>query len=489
MNSQSSSNKAGEHIVRKTAGGIFWNFIAYGLTKVVTLVATAILARVLAKDDFGLVSIALVAVNYLAVIKDLGLGMALIQRQGDVNEAANTVFTLNVIIGFLLSLIILPLSPLVAAYFKNPDVSAVLRWLGLSFFISSIGSVHIVWLLREMDYRRKMIPDIGNSVVKGIVSIGMAYAGYGVWALVFGQLAGALSSVILVWMIRPWRPRLALDPGITGALFKFGFSIIGGDLLNISVDNFGYIVIGRIFGAVQLGIFTLAYRLPEMLLIGNLWIMASVTFPAFASIQDRPEELRRGFLASIRLVQLFAVPICLGLIIAADPIVRVLFGEQWLDAIPILRVLAIYALMYSIAYHIGDVYKAIGRPQILIWLAVFTLVLIAPALIIGSRFGLIGVAWGYAIAMIIDRVVGIVVATRFIKISFLDILKEMLPFLKGGAVMSVVAILVLYAVQSAVPIIQLTCVALAGAAAYFAVLWRSEKENLLQLATLIRKKD
>ena len=103
----------GRRVLQKTARGIFWNFIAYGLSKVVVLVTTSILARLLSKDDFGLVALAVVAINYLAVIKDLGLGVALIQRREDVNEAANTVFTINIIFGIFLSLVLIPIAPLV----------------------------------------------------------------------------------------------------------------------------------------------------------------------------------------------------------------------------------------------------------------------------------------------------------------------------------------------------------------------------------------
>ncbi|MDO8752698.1 MAG: lipopolysaccharide biosynthesis protein, partial [Anaerolineales bacterium] len=328
------AENTGRQILQKTARGIFWNFIAYGLSKVLVLVTISILARLLSKDDFGLVALAVVAINYLAVVKDLGLGIALIQQEDDVNKAANTVFTLNLIFGIFLSAILIPLAPLVADYFKTPMVTPVLRWLGLSFFIGAIGSVHAVWLIRELDYRRKLIPDLGSTLIKGIVSIGMALAGYGVWALVIGQLCGVLSSVILFWVIVPWRPSFMLDPKITRTLLGFGSSIIGSDILNVSIDNLGYIIIGRLYGAVQLGVYTLAFRLPEMLLIGNLWIISSVTFPAFARIQKESDNLRLAFLGSIRLVELIAVPICLGLIIAADPIVRVVFGNQWTDAIP-----------------------------------------------------------------------------------------------------------------------------------------------------------
>ena len=245
------------------------------------------------------------------------MGVALIQRKGDVREAANTVFTINLFIGLLLSVLVIPLAPFVAAYFRDPQVIPVLRWMGVSFVINALGSVHTNWLVRDLDYRRKLVPELGGALLKGAISIGMAFMGYGVWSLVFGQIAGALASVILVWIILPWRPRLTFDRNIAGSLMKFGASVTVVDIITQITDNLDYVIVGRMFGLVPLSIYTLAYRLPEMLLIGNLWVMGGVIFPAFSSIQDQPDKLRQGFLASVRLVELIAVPICLGLLIAA----------------------------------------------------------------------------------------------------------------------------------------------------------------------------
>ncbi len=472
-------------IARKAGRGILWNFLTYGLGKLVVLVTTVILARLLTKGDLGLVAIALVAINYLSVVKDLGLGVALIQKRDNVDEAANTVFTINLILGVGLSIIVFPLAPLVATYFNDPMVTPVLRWLGLSFAINALGAIHVVLLMRELDYRRKFIPDMGNTLVKGVASIGLAYAGFGVWALVWGQIAGALASVILVWIVLPWRPRLALERKITSVLMKFGASVTVGDILGVVIDNIDYIIVGKLFGLAQLSIYTLAYRLPEMLLIGNLWVMSGVIFPAFSSIQDKVGEMRRGVLASVRLIQLIAVPISLGLLIAADPIVRVLFGEQWLEAIPVLRVLAVYAWVYSLGYHIGDVYKAIGRPDILLMLTVLTFIVIVPSIYIGSYFGLIGIAWGHLFAVLIRRVVSLTLATRFVKVSIVDIIKELKPSFLGGVVMAPVALAVLYLTTTFTPFIQLTLVVLAGAISYLVVLWWVERENLLRFTRML----
>lgn len=485
MISNASHDNDNGQIVRKAGRGIFWNFLTYGLSKVGVLLTTSILARLLSKDDFGLVAIAVVAINYLGVVKDLGLGVALIQRREDVDEAANTVFTINIMLGFVQSAIVIPFAPLFASYFNDPMIIPVLRWLGASFAINALGSVHNIWLMRELDYRRKFIPDMGNTVVKAVVSIGLAFGGYGVWSLVFGQILGTLASVILVWIILPWRPRLTLNKKITGSLMKFGASILGGDILGVFIDNLDYIIVGRIFGLAQLSVYTLAYRLPEMLVIGNLWVMGGVTFPAFSSIQDHPAEMRRGFLTAVRLIELIIVPICLGLIIAADPIVRVLFGDQWLEVIPLLRVLAIYAWVYSLGYHIGDIYKAIGRPDISLKLTIFTLIILTPAMFIGSKFGLLGIAWGHLIAVLIRRIVSLQIATRFVDVSLTDIFSELKPSLQGGLVMTPVTYAVLILTANINPVLQLGLVVVSGGISYLGVLWWVERENLLRLARVI----
>jgi O-antigen/teichoic acid export membrane protein len=472
-------------ITHKAGRGVIWNFLSFGVSKGVLLLTTSVLARLLTKEDFGLVAIAVIAINYLSVVKDLGLGLALIQRRDDLEEAADTVFTINALIGLGLSLLVLPLAPLFAAYFQEPQVTPVLRWLGLSFALNSLGATHINLLMRDLDYRRKFIPDMSNTIVKGIISLWLAFTGFGVWALVFGQLAGALASVIAAWMVKPWRPRIRVNFTIARQLVRFGASVTGVDILTVFVDNLSYIIIGRLLGVAALGVFSISYRLPEMLIVGNLWLIASVLFPAFSSIQDKPDELRRGFLVSIRLVQLIVMPLCLGLFVAAEPIVRVFFGEQWLEAIPLLRLLSLYALIYSVGYHAGDVYKAIGRPDILFKLNIMSVLVLAPALVIGSQFGLIGFAWGYLIAIIIDQAITLYVATRFVKVSALDIVKELQPALFGALLMMPVAFGVLIMTTHINVFAQLMLVVLSGAAAYLGIIWWQEKNTLLRLAQVV----
>lgn len=476
------NEQSGEGLVRKAGRGILWNFLTFALGKVSVLVTTAILARLLTKGDFGLVSVAVIAVNYLSIVKDLGLGVALIQKREDITRASNTVFTINLILGCFLTGLSFFIAPWFATVFNEPEVTPVLRWLGLSFLINALGSVHSAWLMREMDYRRKFIPDMGNSLVKTIASIALAVSGAGVWALVFGQLIGSLASVILYWIITPWKPRLFIHTDLVKGLLNFGSAVTIGDILSVIIDNLDYIIVGRLFGIEQLSNYQLAFRLPEVLLIGNLWVMAGVTYPAFSSIQNNIDEIRRAFLMSIRLIQLLTLPIALGLFLAADPIVRVVFGTNWLEVIPILRVLSIYALIYSFSYHVGDIYKATGRPYLLVWLAIAHLIVLAPSMLIGAYyFGPIGVAYGHVIAIIFKRVLGLIIAMRFVKVTPLEILTQYRPSFGGALLMVPVVLLVSLLVKDLDPFLQLPLIVVAGSIAYLGVLWKTERENITRL--------
>ncbi|MGB0383532.1 MAG: lipopolysaccharide biosynthesis protein [Ardenticatenaceae bacterium] len=474
-----------KQVARKSVHGVFWNYVSFGVGKVLVFVTTAILARLLTPNDFGIVAFATLAISYLAILKDLGMGAALIQRRQDVDAAANTVFTLNLLLGVSLTLIAMAMAPLIARFFREPLVIPILRWLSLSFTLNALGAIHIVRLQRELEFRRKLIPDLGRSLVKGIVSLGLAWGGFGVWALVVGQLSGILAGVILVWGVFPWRPRLTINTALVRELLSYGLSVVSLDALSVVTNNLDYLIVGRVFGNVALGIYTLAYRLPELLVLNLLWVMGRTLFPAFSSVQERPDALRQGFLTALRFVEMLIVPLCLGMILTADPLVRLVFGQQWLEVIPIVRVLALFAMVRSIGSNVGDVYKAIGRPDILVKLGLLSLVIYPPALWFGSYFGLVGVAWAHVTVGSLATVARLIVATRVVKITFGDIFTQLKPALLSSIALIVLALPALYLTVDAKPQARLLVVGVAGATGYISTLWRLERESLLHTAKLI----
>jgi PST family polysaccharide transporter len=265
-------------------------------------------------------------------------------------------------------------------------------------------------------------------------------------------------------------------------LARFGGPLIVTDIQYAIWSNLDYLVVGRMLGDAALGIYTLAYRLPE-LLIQSVWrVLAGAIFPFFSKIQDRPDLLRRGFLATIRYTQVLVVPLCVGLFITAEPAVETLFGDQWHAAVPVLRIMAIFSLLGSIGVNAGDVYKALGRTGVLARLAAFELVVLVPALVIGARHGIIGVAWAHAGVAGIDTVVRLAVANRMVDTTFRDIWRQMAPALGAGVWLAATAGAAMWVTRGAGGVVTLGAATLAGGVAYVAALWRYDREAVRRVA-------
>lgn len=474
-------------IVRTAAQGAAWNYVVFGVGRLLSLLTTAILARLLVPEDFGLVALASVAVGYLSVLKDFGLGAALIQRPDDTDATADTVFTWNLILGIALTGTTFFVAPLVADFFAEPRVTPLLRALGWVFVLNSLGTVHSLRLLKELEFKKKLLPDLAQSVVKGVTSVGLALGGAGVWALVGGQLVGVVAFVGTAWIVRPWLPRLTLAPGLARKLLRFGIAVLGIDALTVVNDSLDYVIVGRMIGSVELGIYTLAYRIPEMLVMSLLWVVATVAFPTFSALQTDPASVRRAFLGTTRYVSLIVAPMSIGLALTADPLVRVVWGEQWIDAIPVLRLLAVYVLIRSIGYHVGGIYKAMGKPRVLVGLGLLSLVVLLPSLLIGSLFGLVGVAIGHVVAAFIRTLIRLVAAQRLLRLRWSSILRETIPALAASAVLVAVAGPILVATQGLSSVSRLLIVIPSGVVAYLGTAALVDRESLTKAVGILRR--
>lgn len=477
-----SKGKRGD-LGKKTAQGLLWGVAGQVLNKTLTVLTLAVLARLLTKADFGLIATVTIVIDLLSPYRDLGLGEALIQNRNNFKTAANSVFSVNILTGLALTAAVFLSAPLVVSFFDSPTVGPLLRWLSLIFIINAVGSVHITILKRELDYRKKIIPVIGGGLVKAALAIYLAFNGFGVWSVIWGQLAGALVSVIIAWQVVSWRPKIEVDYQMTRRFLGFGVSVMGTNTVSVMKDNFAFIIVGKVCGMSLLGVFSLAFRLPEVLLIGNLWVLAEVFFSMFSLIQGDPSKIRKGFLASIRLVSLFATPISAGLVVAAEPLIMVMYGEQWLEAVPLLRLLAVYAWVHSFGFHAGDVYKAIGRPNVLLKLTLCTAIIDIAALLIGSFYGVIGIASGLLAGMVCNCAINFYVVYRMIGVTPGTVLRELKSSIFGvfsltGAVYAGTVLLPPH--EHALS--QLLIKVFLGGAGYVITVWLMEKTTILFMA-------
>ncbi|MGB0387046.1 MAG: lipopolysaccharide biosynthesis protein [Ardenticatenaceae bacterium] len=476
-----------KNLARTTVLGTLWTYAAHYSGKLMVFVSTIILARLLLQEDFGVAGYALVVINFLDVLNDLGIGSALIYYPEE-RETSDTAFWL----GFAVSLTLLAacwlMAPLVGDFFNDPRAVPVVRVLALTFPLSAFGNVHRMLLLKGLAFRRKFIPDVSKALSKGLISIALAASGFGAWSLIWGQIGGTLIAVIALWWVLPWRPRFHFAPDKARLLLSYGLNIVAVNIVAVLILNVDYLFIGRALGAGPLGIYTLAFRIPELVIMQFCNVITRVMFPVYAKMRSESQSLSRGFLTITRYISLITIPLGLGMALVAEPFVLTVFTEKWLDAIPVMRAISIYALFTSLYYSAGDIYKVQGQPSVLTKLGILNLIILVPALW-GSTFvsgSIVAIAWTQAAVTFFMMGIRLFVACRMLDTPFKMVLSALQAGAVGGAIMSLAVSGILLISPSLPPLAQLILAVLVGGSAYVAALWWLQRDVVMMASQTLR---
>ncbi|HET9776027.1 MAG TPA: lipopolysaccharide biosynthesis protein [Gemmatimonadaceae bacterium] len=463
-----------------TLRGTLWVYASNYSGKILVFLSTVVLARVLMKEEFGLAGYALLIIGLLDVFSDLGIGSALIYHRDD-PDAADTAFWLGIGIGCGLFAVSWAVAPFAATFFHEERLVAITRVLALTFPLTALRNVQETLLEKRLAFSRKFIPDLSNSLGKGVVSIALAFLGFGVWSLIVGQLAGTALSVVVYWGASEWRPSLNFARRYVRILLSYGTSMVGSDALAIMLLNVDYLFIGRFLGPVALGVYMLAFRIPELLIKQSCGVLGSVLFPVYATMRDDPKALSRGVLVTMRYVSTVTVPMALGLALVSKPLVLALFGAKWSDAIPVLRAISLYTLFISISFNIGSVYKAQGRPSILMKLSFLRLAILVPAMWwAAARLGSINaVAWSQAVVAFIGMAINLAVATRTLNLTANALLRELRPVAIGGSLMTLAVLAAMPLATRTAPSLQVAILTIVGAAVYLATMWWVQRAEMI----------
>ena len=426
---------------RTTARAAVWAFLGTAGSKVVTLIGLGLLARLLAPAEFGLLAFALVYITYAETIGDLGSGMALVYWPDRRDDAAQVTFVINAVAGVLWFGVTWLIADQVADFFNAPNGAPIVRVLGLSFILKYLGNAHDALAQKDLRFRARFVPELALAAVKAVVSIVFAWLGYGAWSLVYGHLAGVGINTLLLWIVVPWRPSLRLPLDLFKPMLGYGRGIIAVNVLAAATHHADLAIVGRFLGTTSLALYQMASKVPEMTVVVLLWVVSKVLFPAFSRMHAAGESLRQPYLTASRYISAITIPAATGLFVLSRPIVLVFLGEQWIASAPILSALAVYAAMRALSTHAGDVLKATGRAKLLAQLSVLKTVFVIPALFIGVRFGVVGVAVGLAVATAMSTMLTLFAATRLIHVSFASIGAALMPSVAASAVMAAVLVL------------------------------------------------
>lgn len=378
----------------------------------------AILARLLAREDFGLVAAAAVCMDYLSTYIGQGLGLAIIQKEKLENEHLNAVFWINMGVAIVLMIGVWFLSPFLAGWFKAPGATDVFRWLSLGLLLQALSAVQMAYLVRQMRFRSVAMLNLIGSLSGGAVAVVLALKGYGVWSLVAQQLFGGAVHRIALWGVTGWKPGIRFSRRHLKELYSFSIFIFLDQQVLFLSRRLDEVMVGGFLGISELGLYSIAKRLVLMLQEVIEAPFGQVLISAFSRLQNVPGEMARLANKTFSIVSMVALPAFGGLIALAPEAIEILFGSSWLDATWPVRIMSFGMLLFGVPLTIYPTILAIGRPSILLGLNTSSALLGTFLLFLGTRFGVEGIATSISIRQILIALVGIMLMRRVIGTSY-----------------------------------------------------------------------
>lgn len=386
-----------------TARRALWWSIANNIVgRVGTTLIGIVLARILVPEDYGMYAVALVALNGLLSVNELGVSLAVVRWPGDTARIAPTVKTVALVCSLLLWIATLFAAPLFAAALNAPDATLVVQLLTLTILIDACTAVPAALMTRAFMQRERLIVDSAGFLVSSVLAVGLAIAGYGVYALVWSALIGNLVNGLFILRYAPRGFPFGFDRGMLRELLSFGLPLAAASLLFIGMLNIDYVVVGAHLGATELGFYLLAFNLAMWPV--NMFSAPArrVSLPLFARLHAGQTDASAAFVPVCAILLLVTLPACVMLAIFAEPVIRMVYGEKWLPAAAVLPWLTVLALVRVLGELVYDFLTALGTslPNMLLQ-AVWLVALGGSLPLAVSTGGIEGVAIAHAVVALV----------------------------------------------------------------------------------------
>jgi O-antigen/teichoic acid export membrane protein len=382
----------------RVLSGVIWKLASVGLSQVLNTGIYVLLARLLVPRQFGIAAMAMVASAFVITYSDCGLGLALVQSDTITEADRSTVFWASTALGAIMALVCIGVAPLVASFYRTPEVRPLLDVLSLSFFFTGLGSTPRSLQLRAMNFRLLEIRIMAAGIVGGVTTIILAVAGTGAWSIIWGDVASAGVSTCLLLALGRWRPRLIFKLSSLRRLSGFGLRYMGGatfTTLNTNADN---VLVGGILGQVALGIYSFAYSVILVPMSRLALPVHQLLAPAFARLQNDRAALASSWLRGTRLLLMIFLPGMITVSVVAPDLVRIVFGDKWVGAIPVIRVLAPTCALMSVQGLADAALQAVGSMRTYLWMCALSFALNLVAFVVGIQWGLVGMATALGIS-------------------------------------------------------------------------------------------
>lgn len=404
-----------------------WKLLERCGFQAVSLVVAIILARILSPSDYGIIAICMIFIAILQIFADNGLGTALIQKKSADDLDFSTVFIANFSLSLFLYIILFFCARLIADFYGIPELTNVLRALGLIIIISSLRNLQHVYVSRNFLFKRLFFAIMIAAIVSAIVGIGMAYSGFGIWALVGQQLSLNAATVVMLWLLVPWRPSTCFSFERFKTLFSFGWKLLLSAIIGSLYEQLTPLIIGKFYSPSDLAYFNQGQKFPQIIISNISSSIDIVLFPVMSKNQDNIAVLREMTRKAIQTSIFIIAPLMMIIAFSAENIVTLVLTDKWLPAVPFVCIFCVNYMFWPVLTANINAINALGRSDIFLKLEILKKISGVAILLFTMQYGIMAMAYGTLLSGLISQIINSWPNNKLLNYGYLQQLRDFLP--------------------------------------------------------------
>lgn len=411
----------------KAISSMLWRFLERCGAQGVTFLVTIVLARLLAPEVYGLMALVSVFTAILQVFVDSGLGNALIQKKDTDDLDFSSVFFFNLFMSIVLYLLLFFCAPLIAAFYHNPELTLVIRVLGIILLIAGVKNVQQAYVSRKLQFKRFFFATLGGTIGAAVIGIAMAYMGFGIWALVAQSLFNTMLDTVILWLTVRWRPQMMFSFARLKVLLRYGWKLLTSALLHTFYTNLRTLIIGKLYTPMDLAYYEKGQSFPTLIVSNINASIDSVLLPTMSGVQDSRESVKAITRRAIVTSSYLMWPMMVGLAVVAKPLVVLLLTEKWLATVPFLQITCFALGLEPLQTANLNAIKAVGRSDIFLKLEIVKKIVSITILLLSMRFGVVAIAVSGLAYSVIATMFNAAPNNKLLGYSYFEQVKDIFP--------------------------------------------------------------
>ena len=420
---------------KDTVKNFMWRFAERSGAQIIQVLVFIILARILEPEAFGTIAILMVIITILQVFIDSGLGTALIQKKDADDTDFSSVFYFNICMCISLYILTFVSAPFIASFYNDLSLIPLIRVLGLMLVISGIRNIQQAYVSRYMLFKKFFFSTLGGTIVSAIAGIGMAYKGFGVWALIAQQLVKVGVDTVILWVTVDWKPKLLFSLQKLKGLLSYGWKLLASAIIDTTYNNLRQLIIGKLYTRIDLAYYNKGHEIPLLVITNINTSIDSILLPVLSQEQDNIEKVKEITRKAMQLSTYLIAPIMIGMAVTSYSFVPLILTDKWLPCIPFLWVFCIASIFYPLHTSNLNAIKALGRSDLFLKLEIWKKCVGSVILVSTMWYGVMVMAYSLLLTNFISQLINAWPNKKLLNYSYVSQLKDILPNLLLSCIM------------------------------------------------------